>query len=191
MVFFDNSATWFEKFVEHKSTCERRFQKRKRRFLPGIEPASSVVDDPNPLPPDRQGWLAHVLPIDFTLISIASIICLLCSTNFVYQFFALFCQCVSDLLIKLLHFGCTQVYLNRRGFPFSTVWEFFVYNVMRIVLTSFFVRATTIFSIWIIFLPILLSKWNHVRFLETLINSIFFVSGHSDTPGGGMEPIQQ
>jgi hypothetical protein len=54
-------------------------------------------------------------------------------------------------------------------------------------------RTTTIFSIWIIFLPILLSKWNHVRFLEKkleiLINSIFFVSGHSDTPGGSLEPI--
>jgi hypothetical protein len=45
----------FEKFVEHKSTCDREFQKRKRRFLPGIEPVSSVVDDSNPLPPDRQG----------------------------------------------------------------------------------------------------------------------------------------
>jgi hypothetical protein len=45
---FDNYATWFEKFVEHKSTCERGFQKRKRRFLPEIESASSVVDDPIP-----------------------------------------------------------------------------------------------------------------------------------------------
>jgi hypothetical protein len=33
----------FEKFVEHKSTFERGFQKREKRFLPGIEPASSVV----------------------------------------------------------------------------------------------------------------------------------------------------
>jgi hypothetical protein len=45
----------FEKSVEHKSTCKRGIQKRKRRFLPGIEPASSVVDDSNPLEPDRQG----------------------------------------------------------------------------------------------------------------------------------------
>jgi hypothetical protein len=30
------------------STCERGFQKKKRRFLPGIEPASSVVDSSIP-----------------------------------------------------------------------------------------------------------------------------------------------
>jgi hypothetical protein len=51
---FDNIMLLdFQKFVEHKATCERGFQKSKS--LPGIEPASSVVDDSNPLPPDRQG----------------------------------------------------------------------------------------------------------------------------------------
>jgi hypothetical protein len=46
---FDNYATCSEEFVEHKSTRrERGFQKRKRRFTPGIEWASSVVDDPIP-----------------------------------------------------------------------------------------------------------------------------------------------
>jgi hypothetical protein len=43
------------KSLPNMSTCERGFQKRKRQFLPGIEAASSVVDDSNPLPPDRQG----------------------------------------------------------------------------------------------------------------------------------------
>jgi hypothetical protein len=45
----------FEKFVKHKSKCERGFQKKKRPFLPGIELASSVVDDSNPLSPDATG----------------------------------------------------------------------------------------------------------------------------------------
>jgi hypothetical protein len=47
MVLTNYAIIDFEKFVEHKSTCERGFQKRKRRFV--------VVDDSNPLPPDRQG----------------------------------------------------------------------------------------------------------------------------------------
>jgi hypothetical protein len=43
-----NSCFLIWKVCWNMSTCERGFQKKKRRFLPGIEPASSVVDSSIP-----------------------------------------------------------------------------------------------------------------------------------------------